>query len=204
MPLGPPPPPSLELIAPTLEVFFNLTGSSPTTPIHNVAFRGLGFRDQRPAMLDPWLIPSGGDWGLRRAGALHLESTIGVTVSQSAFVRTDANAIMVSGYNRNTTITNSTFKWLGMTAIALLGDCDQDDCTAGYQPWGTVVSGNVFSELGIVEKQSSALFLAKTALTRFENSLAFNGPRAMLNFNDLMGGHNITASSFFNTCRESG
>lgn len=201
---GSPPPPTLELIVPSLEVFFNLTGTSPLSPVHNVSFLGLGFRDQRPAMMDPWLIPSGGDWGLRRAGAVHLESTTGVTVSQCAFVRTDGNAIMVSGYNRNTTIEDSAFKWLGMTAIALLGDCDQDDCTAGFQPWGTVVSGNVFSELGIVEKQSSALFLAKAAFTRFENSLAFNGPRAMINFNDLMGGHNITSSSIFNTCRESG
>lgn len=202
---GSPPPPSLVLVAPTLEVFFNITGSSPSNASRGVEFLGLGFRDQRPSMMDAWVVPSGGDWALRRAGALHFESTEGCTVSQCAFVRTDANSIMVSGYNRNTTIEQSVFKWLGMSAVALLGDCEQDDCTAGLQPWGTVLSRNIVSEIGIIEKQSSALFLGKAALTRVEGCLFFNGPRAMVNFNDGMGGgHNISTSAIWNTCRESG
>jgi hypothetical protein len=186
-------------------VFFNLTGASPASPLVGVSFAGLGFRDQRPAMLEPWLVPSGGDWALRRAGALHLESTVGVSITNCAFIRTDANAVMVSGYNRNATIEGSVFRWLGMSAVALMGDCAQDDCTGGEQPWGIVLSRNVFAELGIIEKQSSALFLGKAALTRFEGSLAFNGPRAMINFNDAMGGgHNVSHSAIWNTCRESG
>ena len=33
----------------------------------------------------------------------------------------------------------------------------------------------------------------------------FNGPRAMINFNDAMGGgHNVTGNGIWNTCRESG
>ena len=154
---------------------------------------------------DPWLIPSGGDWALRRAGAVLLENTERVTVADCAFVRTDANAVLLSSYNRNTTIVDSVFQWLGMSAIALIGDTDQDDGTAALQPWGTVISGCIFSEFGIVEKQSSALFLGKSALTRFEANIAFNMPRAAVNFNDALGGgHNVTANVIFNTCRESG
>lgn len=204
LPPGSPPPPSLVLIAPQLEVFFNLTGSS-AAPVSDVQFVGLGFRDQRPAMLDPWVVPSGGDWALRRAGALHLEGTVRTNVSGVSFFRTDANAIMVSGFNRNATVEHSAFTWLGMSAIALMGDCLQDDCTAAEQPMGTVVAGCIFSELGTIEKQSSAVFLAKAALTRVEGSLMFNGPRAMINFNDAMGGgHNVTGNGIWNTCRESG
>ena len=151
-------------------------------------------------MLSAWVVPSGGDWALRRAGAVHLEGTARVNVSACSFVRTDANAIMVSGFNRNTTISDSTFTWLGMSAVALMGDCAQEDCTGGLQPWGTAISGCVFSELGIIEKQSSAVFLAKAAFTRVEDCLMFNGPRAMVNFNDGMGGgHNITDSAMWNT-----
>ena len=51
LPPNAPPPPALELVAPYLEVFFNLTGEASTTPVTDIGFAGLGFRDQRPAML---------------------------------------------------------------------------------------------------------------------------------------------------------
>ena len=206
LPPNAPPPAELGLVAPFLEVFFNLTApGGPAAPISDVSFAGLAFRDQRPSMLDDWVIASGGDWALRRAGALLLESTERVSVVDCAFVRTDGNAISINGYNRNASILDSSFQWLGMSAVALLGDADQDDGTAAFQPWGTVVAGNTFSELGIVEKQSSALFVGKSALTRFEANVAFNMPRAAVNFNDALGGgHNVTANAIFNTCRESG
>ena len=144
-----------------------------------------------------------GDWALRRTGALHLENTERVTVAACAFVRTDANAIVLSSYNRNASVLDSAFQWLGMSAVALLGDTEQDDGTAGLQPWGTTVAGCAFSELGVIEKQSSAL--GKSALTRFEANVAWNMPRAAVNFNDVLGGgHNVTANAIFNTCRESG
>jgi hypothetical protein len=69
------------------QVFFNLTGDS-STPIHDITLAGVAFRDQRPAQLDQWHDPSGGDWGLRRAGALHLEGTERVNISGCTFYRT--------------------------------------------------------------------------------------------------------------------
>ena len=68
-----------------------------------------------------------------------------------------------------------------MSAVVEMGYTDEEDGTAGEQPWGTVITGCAVSELGLLEKQSSALFLGKTPLTRFEGNLAFNGPRAMVN-----------------------
>jgi hypothetical protein len=201
---GSAPPASLILVAPKLEVLLNLSGT-PEQPVVDVTLAGLGFRDQRPSMLDDWMVPSGGDWALRRAGAIFLQGTEQVTVSGCAFVRTDGNAIVLSSYNRGASILSSEFAWLGMTAIALMGDTVQDDATGGLAPWGTVIAGNVFRELGIIEKQSSAVFLGKAALTRIERNLMFNGPRAMVNFNDCAGGgHNVTANAVWNTCRESG
>jgi len=68
-----------------------------------------------------------------------------------------------------------------------------------------VISACAASEIGLLEKQSSALFLGKTPLTRFEASIAFNMPRAAGNFNDgFGGGHNFSSSAFWNTCRETG
>jgi len=111
----------------------------------------------------------------------------------------------VSGWNRNASVLSSEFKWLGMSAVALMGYTDEEDGTRGEQPWGTVISGCAFSELGLLEKQSSALFLGKSPLARFEGNLAFNGPRAMINFNDgFGGGHNVSSNAMWNTCRETG
>jgi hypothetical protein len=49
------PPAGLVLMAPQLEVFFNLTGA------RDVTLDGLGFRDQRAAMMDAWVVPRNGD-----------------------------------------------------------------------------------------------------------------------------------------------
>ena len=204
LPPNAPPPPSLVLVSPQLEVLFNLSGSAEA-PVEDVTFAGLDFRDQRDGFLEDWIVPSGGDWGLRRAGALHFAGTVRATVDGCSFIRTDGNGIVASGWNRNLTIVGTEFKWLGMSAIALMGYTDEEDGTRGEQPWGTVISGCAFSELGLLEKQSSALFLGKTPLTRFEGCLAFNGPRAMINFNDgFGGGHNVSSSAMWNTCRETG
>ena len=198
------PPADFVLVASQLEVFFNLSGSA-ADPVADVTFAGVAFRDQRSALLDDWLVPSGGDWALRRAGALHLEGTERATVTGCAFVRTDANAIAVVAYNRNATIEHSEFAWLGMSAVIEFGFTAFNDGTAGLQPWGTVMSFNKVHEIGLYELQSSALFLGKTALTRLEGNILFNGPRAEVNVNDgLGGGHNFTRNLVFNTCRQSG
>ena len=174
------PPADFTLVASQLEVFFNLSGSA-AAPVADVTFAGIAFRDQRTALLDPWLVPSGGDWSLRRAGALHFEGTERATVSGCAFVRTDANAIFLAAYNRNATIEHTEFQWLGMSAVAEFGFTAMNDGTAALQPWGTVMAFNKVHEIGLYEVQSSALFLGKTPLTRLEGNLLFNGPRAMVN-----------------------
>lgn len=46
-----PPPADLVLYVPQLEVFFNVTGAA------DVTIAGLGFRDQRRALMEPWCVP---------------------------------------------------------------------------------------------------------------------------------------------------
>jgi hypothetical protein len=173
---GTPPPASYALIVSQIEVFFNLTGTVDA-PVVDVTFAGLGFRDQRTAQLDPWVDPSGGDWGLRRAGLIHLEGTERATVSGCTFYRTDANAIFVAAYNRNCTIVDNEFAFTGFSAVATFGRTHQDDGTGGEQPWGTVIAYNKCHELGTYQLQSSCWFTSKSALTRAEGNVQFNGPR---------------------------
>ena len=198
------PPADYALWVPQLEVLFNLSGT-PAEPVTDVTFAGLAFRDQRKSLLDQWLVPSGGDWSLRRAGALHFEGTERATVTGSAFVRMDGNAVFLAAYNRNATIEHNECVFNGMSCVVTYGYASFNDATAGEQPWGTQINYNFMHEFGVQEMQSSGWYSGKAALTRTEGNIFFNMPRAAANFNDGMGmGHVITRNLVFNTCRESG
>ena len=80
-------------------------------------------------------MPSAGDWALERFAAVYLFGTEGVTIDGCTFERLDGNGaraappiaapparpptqlhlagVMVSGFNRNVTISNSDFAYIG-------------------------------------------------------------------------------------------
>jgi hypothetical protein len=201
---GTPPPADFALVASQLEVFFNLTGTLQD-PVTDVTFAGLGLRDQRHGQLERWTDPSGGDWGIRRAALFHLEFTERVTISGNTFFRTDANAVMITNYNRNASVVGNDFAFVGMSCVVTFGNTVQDDGTAGTQPWGTVIAYNQAREIGAYQLQSSLWFTSRSTMTRAEGNVVFNIPRAAINFNDAFGGgNNLTLLSIWNACRQSG
>ena len=73
-----------------------------------------------------------------------------------------------------------------------------------FQPRFATVTENFCHEIGLYQKQSSCFFQAVSAQNTITNNLFFNGPRAMVNFNDgFGGGHELGNNLIFNTCRES-
>lgn len=54
--------------------------------------------------LGPHGIPSGGDWGLSRMGAILVEGAQGTSVANCTFSRIDGNAVFLSGWVRDTSI----------------------------------------------------------------------------------------------------
>ena len=99
-------------------------------------------------------------------------------INHCSFERLDGNAVMVSGYNRNTTIADNEFSWLGASAAAGWGYTNENDGMDGQQPRFTKLIRNYCREIGIIEKQSSFWFQAKTAQTIVSDNVLFNGPRA--------------------------
>ena len=172
----------------------------------NVQIKDLSFRDQAATFMDEgWSAPSGGDWSLRRGGAIFVENASNVTISGCNFFRLDGNAIFLSRKTRHIHIQHNHFEWIGENAIATWGDTDSYDATAGEFPMHTLIEYNVMRELGIYEKQSSAVGHSKAALTTIRKNIMFNMPRAAINFNDMVGGGDIVDGNLiFNTCRESG
>jgi len=165
-------------------------------------------------------MPSGGDWALQRSGAVLMEGTERTMVDQCLINRVDGNGIFVSNYNRNVTLSNNDFIWIGDSAMAAWGStsgCMNENCSlkipfasgpdgrGGNQPRGTRVVGNMVREIGIWQKQSSMWFQAVTAQTYLAKNVHFNGPRAGLNFNDGFGGGDIIEANLLTNCvRESG
>ena len=205
------PPHDTLFVVTQLKTLISIKGSM-SEPVENITIRGVNFRDTAYTYMDPHGMPSGGDWGLQRMGALFLEGTKYVTIDSCKFERLDGNAIMVSGYNRNTTIQRNEFVWIGDTAIAQWGYTSGTDIpgmgwdgTDGNQPRYSRILYNFAHELGIWEKQSSFYFQAKSCQNLIKGNIFFNGPRAGINFNDGFGGRsNVTENILFNTCRESG
>lgn len=185
--------------------------ASQSSPAKGITIRGVNFRDTAYTYMDPHGMPSGGDWGLERMGVLYIEGTEMTTVDSCIFERLEGNAIMVSGYNRNTSIHANEFVWIGSSAIAQWGYTNGSsasgmgyDGTYGNQPRFTNISYNFVHELGIWEKQSSFYFQAKSCQNYIYRNIFFNGPRAGINFNDgFGGGSEIVENILFNSCRES-
>lgn len=67
---------------------------------------------------------------------MFLQGTEQVTIDSCNFTRLDGNAVMVSGYNRNATITNSEFSWIGGNAMAGWGFTNESS-TAGKRARST-------------------------------------------------------------------
>jgi hypothetical protein len=176
-----PPDPEIQLVAGKLQTLISLN-STMADPIKNITFQGLKFRDAADTTMEPWGVPSGGDWGLYRGAAVFFEGTEGCVVKHCSFIRVDNNALFVSGYNRHTTFADNEFAWLGLSAMAGWGYTKEMDGTDGQQPRYTSIERNYVREIGIIEKQSSMWFQAKTCLTNIDSNVAFNQPRAAINF----------------------
>ena len=212
-----------EFVVPQLRVLVNMSGSM-WDPVVGVTHKGVNFRSTRYTYMDPHGVPSGGDWALDRVGAIFLQGTQSVTFELCTFDRLDGNGLMVSGYNRNATVHDSDFSFIGGNAIAAWGYTNETasdpgrpgvdienwphagvDGTDGNHPRYTKVIGCTAREIGLYEKQSSFYVQAKTAQSTIIGNVFFNGPRAGINANDgFGGGDEIAHNLVFSTCRESG
>jgi hypothetical protein len=213
-------PPTEELVAVQLKTLFSVKGEvkattenatgakmsfAPSKVVRGVTISRLGFRDAADISMEEWGVPSGGDWGLHRGGALFFENTENCTVTHSQFVRLDGNGIFLSGYNRMTMVSDNSFSWIGHSCAVGWGYTNEEDGTDGLQPRYTYLTRNYVREIAIIQKQSSFWNQAKACQTFIEGNIVFNGPRAAINLNDgFGGGSKISNNLIFNMCRETG
>jgi hypothetical protein len=201
---GTPPPSSWTFEVPMLKCLFNITGSSTTSLATNISISGVTITSAAASIMSAHGIPSGGDWGLSRMGAILIENAQSVSVTGSLFTRLDGNAIFLSGYVRDTLIDSNEFVWIGESGVASWGKTNGVDATSETQPFGTVMSHNLCHEISLYEKQTSCYFQAATGNSTVSYNIFYNMARAAVNHNDDMyGGGHLTKNLIWNTCRES-
>eukprot|EP01044_Picomonas_judraskeda_P028321 COSAG03_NODE_9359_length_726_cov_2.189793_1_plen_104_part_00 len=79
----------------------------------------------------------------------------GLLVSGCTFSKLGGNAVLLYGYIRDTVVTRNRFFSLGANAVVSWGVADMGDGTTETHPDGVVVSLNVGSEIGLLEKQGA-------------------------------------------------
>ena len=57
----------LEFVAVQLETLISINGTMQR-PVKDIVVQGITFRDAADITMQPWGVPSGGDWGLYRGG----------------------------------------------------------------------------------------------------------------------------------------
>jgi hypothetical protein len=210
-------------VVPQLRTLVNVSATQ-WNPATDIKHTGITFVSTRTTYMDAHGVPSAGDWALVRNGAIFLQGTEGAVFDGCTFDRLDGNGVMVSGYNRNATVTGSDFSFIGGNAVAAWGYTNETetdrgrpnvhnenwpeagvDGTDGEHPLFTTVTGCTAREVGLYEKQSSFFVQAKTARSVIKGNVFFNGPRAGINANDgFGGGDEIAHNLVFSSCRESG
>ncbi len=214
---------STTVVAPQQQVLVNMSGTQ-WNPVKNIHLRDITYTATAYTYMERHGVPSAGDWALDRFAAVFLQGTEGAVVDSCIFDRLDGNAVMISGYNRNATVQQSDFSYIGGNAIASWGYTNETatdpgrpgvalenfpqagvDGTDGEHPRYNTILSNTVREVGLYEKQSSFYIQAKTAQSTISGNVFFNGPRAGINANDgFGGGEEISHNLVFSTCRESG
>lgn len=129
-----------------LETIVSVMGTQHD-PVRDVTFDGIQFVDAAASFMKPHGVPSSGDWALRRTAAVISEGVVNLTVKNCRFQKVDGNGLLLSGYNREVTIVDTEFVWIGGSAMVAWGSTDDVshngtlgfDATKGEFPRGTNV-----------------------------------------------------------------
>ena len=175
-------------------------------PVEDVVISGINFRDTSNTFMSAYEVPSGGDFAIHRGGAVVVTGTRNVRFERCTFTLIGGNAILISDWNDNTTITQSHFNLLGDNGIVIVGRTSGiDGATNDQQPNRTAITHNLFANGGVYVKQTAFIAAAISRALYIRGNIMFNVPRAAININDgFAGGHLISDNLIFNTVTQTG
>lgn len=196
---------NVTFIAPRLQQILKIVGeNSENRTADGINITGITFEHTATTFMEPYEVPSPGDWSIYRGGAVFVENARDLTLRSCRFLRTGGNAVFLSGHAKRCRLAQNEFAWIGDSAVATVGRLAlADGFTVDTFPEDTAIESNHFREVGIYGKQTAALFSALSCRTPFVANVAYDGPRAGINLNDqFCHGHVIRGNLLFNWVRE--
>ncbi|SDD31676.1 PDZ domain-containing protein [Niabella drilacis] len=194
-------------------------------PLRQVSLTGLNFFHNDRSFMETREPLVRSDWTIYRGGAVLMDGTERCAVKDCRFREIGGNAVMVSNYNKNDTISGCHISFIGANAISFIGDpralrspsfryqdytpYDQLDKTPGPRsnnyPRHCMVTNNLLHDLGRIEKQATGVQIEMAAAITVSYNSIYNTPRAGLNIGDgAFGGHLLEHNDVFNTVLETG
>ncbi|MGJ7031541.1 peptide-binding protein [Niabella hirudinis] len=197
----------------------------PGKPLHHVTLAGLNFLHNERSFMDTREPLVRSDWTIYRGGAVLMDGTENCAVKDCNFREIGGNAIMISNYNKNDTVSGCHISFIGANAISFVGDpralrspsfryedyipYNQLDKTPGPRsnnyPQHCIATNNLLHNLGQIEKQATGVQIEMAAAITVSYNSIYNTPRAGLNIGDgAFGGHLLEHNDVFNTVLETG
>lgn len=195
------------------------------SPIKNISINGIDFTETaRSFMLvkEPLLRS---DWTIYRGGAILLDGTENISISNCNFYNLGGNAVFLSNYNKNDKISNNHIYDIGASALAFVGDpkavrspafryeefvaWDKMDFEPGPKsdnyPQHCEASNNLINHIGTIEKQSAGVEISMSKNILISHNTIYKLPRAGINVSEgTWGGHIIEFNDVFDTVLETG
>lgn len=188
----------------------------------NIRIEGLELIDTaRSTFRFPFERPLRGDWGIQRTGCIYINGCENVTIKDSNFRRIGSNCVMIDGNCSDIDITDCDFTDCGSSGVLIVGSesaCRDSsnwenhkttilDTTVGAlndeYPKRINVQNCLFHNLGLSEKQSSAVCMSISANVSVINCTIHRMPRAGINISDgCFGGHIIQGNELYDCVRE--
>ncbi len=194
-------------------------------PVHDIQVSGIKFVQTAPTFMKTEEPLMRSDWTVFRGGAIFLQGTERVAISDSELVHLGGNAIFVSKYNRDTKVSGNHIYQIGGSAISFVGspdalrspsfnyhefvDAAEMDTIPGPKtdeyPARSLAFDNLIHDIGLIEKQVAGVQIQLAMDLRIAHNTIYNVPRAGINIGDgAWGGHVIEYNDVFNTVMETG
>ncbi len=190
-------------------------------PVRHLHLEGLRFTGTEATFLDPYELPSQGDWRIHRGGTVYFENAEQCEVRNCHFTGLGGNALFINRWNRSIRVALNHFQDLGDSAVCVVGESHMD-LKGGYRchycekehSWGwgmpsdripseCVIEDNVMHDLGIYGKQTAGVFVSLAKRITVRANHIYNTPRAGICLNDgLHGGHLIADNDLHHTVLE--
>ncbi|MBX7172957.1 MAG: right-handed parallel beta-helix repeat-containing protein [Pyrinomonadaceae bacterium] len=194
-------------------------------PLKNISIQKLHFTQTNWTFMKTKEPMLRSDWMLYRGGAVLLEGTENIQISDCIFDEIGGNAIFLSNYNKNDVIKDNHLYNLGASGILFVGNpkvvrspafqygqifpINEIDFQPGPKindfPQNCVAEGNLIHHIGLIEKQTAGIDIDMSTNIKVSHNSIYHTPRAGINVGGgTWGGHIIEYNDVFDTVLETG